>query len=534
MPQPAEERRPLTAPGGGSHKFEKGHLQYNVSFADVVDLDDPEECDEPRCHTVRTLSVASMVSEKSLLHPSPAPPPGSGFSIGPSVYVMCIVSMLCQFSQTISEFVTWFLLEARGFAGTPYGAVHYYGLCVGITTFLPVLLGPVLGYASERLSVRRVLLCTLSISAVGLLVMAFTERAALYPLGVLLSSLQAIRPLRTSYIAAATAPSVRTQAMALQNLCTDHMRLVAILAAKLWGRYAPPPARPLVAAGLRFDALNLSLLTAFAATLLNCAVLLFWFREDPQAGGAQRARVEFTQFVKTTAPDGRVSTADSRQYAHRMLALLCAVAFLHQVSCGFYNVCNLPVLTQHFRFPPVQVQNAKLVQDVLPMPAPIFVAALSRYCQDRLLLLLGFAIALCGMMTYAWPPATSPVQPVLGITLLYWSQAFFFTSLFSLFSKVMGPMGTGARLACLASAAGFGSTCGTMGGPLVRAYGSWQFFFGVVPSLLALALVVNPLCFAHLVDDHPLVRQLLEQWRQDLAQAGHPRKASGAAPGPPP
>jgi len=513
-------------------KGEMESLQHcNVSFRETVEVaqGDPDELllldGVANARAARALSIMSIVSEKSPLPRSflaGIAGPSASQPLRRSVYVMCGISMLCQFSQTLGEFSTWFVVEARGFATDSFSALRYYSVCAGITTFLPVVLGPALGYASEVYGVRRVLLAALSVSVVGSLVMTLTDHPVWYAVGVLLGSLQAVRPLRTAYIAAATHPAVRTRAMALQNLCTDNMRLVAILCTKMWGRWAPMSA---VLLGAPLDPLTLSLLTAASVTSVNFLLVLVVFREETSQHLVHQA-VEFKQYVRTVHPDGRISLADGQQYADRLLGLLCVVAFLHQSSCGFLSVCNLPVLTGHFGLPAEGVANAKLIQDVLPMPAPLLVAALSTRYQDRTLMCSGFGLAAAGMMIFAWPPAASPFQPIIGLTLVYWAQAFFFTALFSVFSKVMGPRCSGARLAALASAAGLGSTCGTLGGPLVGAYGQWTFFIGLAPTFFAILLLANPWCFPLLGCDHPFARQLADQWNADVASAPSFRKIS--------
>ena len=56
---------------------------------------------------------------------------------------------------------------------------------------------------------------------------------------------------------------------------------------------------------------------------------------------------------------------------------------------------------------------------------------------------IGLATAGIGMAVFSWPPGLSALQPIIGLTLIYWSQSFFFTTIFSIFSKIMGPMSTG-------------------------------------------------------------------------------------------
>uniref|UniRef100_A0A7S1NCL5 Major facilitator superfamily (MFS) profile domain-containing protein n=1 Tax=Eutreptiella gymnastica TaxID=73025 RepID=A0A7S1NCL5_9EUGL len=497
-------------------------VDVSSSFSKIVDLDALEGTSDGQM--VRAVSAASLVSEKSLMLADGDTVPLSPSNlkafhhIPDSVWVMCLISMLCQFSQTLSEFVTWFVLETRGW--TKDYTPMYYGACIAIMTLFPVLMNPIWGHFSERYGVRNVIRVALMLSAVGIAIMAFTSEAALYPLGILLESSQGVRPLRTAYIAVVTHPSVRTQAMAFQNLFTDSMRIVAILVTKVWDLLGPTPDEPWVLLGVELDTHALSLLTAWTANILNVGILTFFFQEVSEEKKLLRqnsptAHVELTRLIYVDLGNGGHQPVDSRMYANSMLCIFSLVCLLHQMSCGFFFVCNMPVLAKHFQLQGDAIQDAKLFQDLLPMPAPLLVAYLSKHMQDRTLLVIGFCISGIGMAIFALPPTDHVLRPIFGLMLINWSQAFFYTTMFSLFSKIMGPMSTGYRLALMASAAGLGTSIGTFVSSAAEYYGTFTFCLGVVPSALAMVIMAGPWFYPYLQPDHPVTRTILEHWRHE-------------------
>jgi MFS family permease len=119
---------------------------------------------------------------------------------------------------------------------------------------------------------------------------------------------------------------------------------------------------------------------------------------------------------------------------------------------------------------------------------------------------------------FACPPAFTVYQPLLGMGIGHASQTFFFTAGFSMFSKVMGVRNNGARVATMASFAAMGSTLGSLigGRYTMSIYGTWWFYLTLVPSGIALLLLLTPRFWERLHPLHYITKQVNDAWENDM------------------
>eukprot|EP00667_Euglena_gracilis_P005428 EG_transcript_5467 len=448
------------------------------------------------------------------------------FQIPISVWVMYVVSAICQCAQTLTEFIAWFVIKSRGWAKDQNPA--FYGLTYAISSFVPVVMNPVLGWVSHATSIRTSMVGALAISIAGMLLMVYSFEPLYYAVGYFLYSTAAIRPLRTAYIAQATEAAVRTRAMAYLNLWTDGAKMVGLLSAKVWDHVTPTggqgvPAWTLL--DLQLDRLTMSLLSSVGLFLLAIFSLLFLFREEHCKGslptpGASSMGVQFTKHITVTDPDGTSRTCNAELHGLMIMAMFCAIFMLHQTSCGSVSVSNLPVLTEHFHLNGDQAASMKLVQEILGMPTPLLVAWLSRFVSDRVLFLSGLLLAWTAILVFGCPPGDSVYQPLMGMGIGHASQTFFFTAGFSMLSKVLGVRSNGAKMALLASFAALGSTAGNLlgGRYSMTLYGTPHWALVLAPSAVGLCLMLLPPFWNRLDMEDPVTRQVMESWARDAAE----------------
>jgi predicted MFS family arabinose efflux permease len=162
------------------------------------------------------------------------------------------------------------------------------------------------------------------------------------------------------------------------------------------------------------------------------------------------------------------------------------------------------------------VQNIKLVQELVAIPAPLLIVY-AKDLSDRTLLIIGFIMNTVGMFIFAAPFVQSELQPLFGMILVRAAQPFFFTPACSGYSKMMGVRSSGYALAVLTSLSAFGTTLGSWFGAdlTIRYYGSWMFFISALPSFMAMAIVFSPIYFRRMSADDPLTMAVCKQWQSD-------------------
>jgi len=451
---------------------------------------------------------------------------GDGDRLPTSVWVMYGVSFICQCAQTLTEFIAWFVIKSRGWAKDQNPA--FYGLTHAIGSAVPVVMNPLLGWASHATSIRTAMVSALAVSIAGILLMAYSFEPVHYALGYFLYSTAAIRPLRTAYIAQATEAASRTRALAYLNLWTDGAKMIGLLSAKAWDRLAPavaPSAAAWAPLGVELDRLTLSLFSSVALFLLAILSLLFLFREQHSVqSAALRTRahtaIQYTKAITITDADGRVTLVDGSWHMAGIVLAFSAIFTLHQTSCGSVSVSNLPVLTERLGLSESAAANTKLAQELLGMPTPLLVAALSSRLSDRTLFLLGILLAWAAIIVFGCPPGETIYQPLVGMGIGHASQTFFFTAGFSMLSKVMGVRTNGALVAFVASFAAVGSTLGNiLGGRYsMKGYGTPYFFLTLAPSAVGLAVLLFPPFWRRIGAGDHVTGQVTAQWARDAAE----------------
>ena len=477
-----------------------------------------------RRSTCEVLMLEGKMQHETDAIPETALPEQEAGTIPKSVYVLYLVAFLSHWTQTLTEFITWFVIEARSWSNAE--DTSYYGLVFGIFLFGPVIMNPTVGYLSDYFRIKSVIVGAHVLAAFGLAVMLFAHDKISYALGAFMYACLAVRPLRTTYIAMVTTPLVRTRAMAYLNLFTDGSKLLGVMTAKSISQLAPSLPSYWVSGYGLLSYQDLCLLAALALLVLNTLMILVFFKDETARSDrtkVSKTKVSWSRDIKVVEENGKESYFNGHLFALMITVYFCSIGFLHQVSYGLVNVSNFPVLTYVFGLEEDSIANIKLCQDLIPAPSPMLVALLSNFMADRSIFISGILLAIVGIGIFAAPlgSAMTWFQPLVGMVCMSVSQQFFYTADFSIFSKVLGPRATGIRMASMASASALGATAGAAIGGKVseHLYGSPWFYALTLPSVVALLMMLNPWFFRIIAPGSPVVAQIVEQWQADEAAA---------------
>jgi len=411
------------------------------------------------------------------------------------------------------DFIVYFLITDQSWDSELYGTI------TAIQKFTPVLLNPLWVALAEVVGIKAVIIFALLCAADGILIMTLTSWKLLFCWAACLVAFQAIRPLRMSYVLMATHKDIRTTCTAYLNFATDSMRMLGALTSKFWDHVLPLKD---YTHSVRHRVTNL---TSFVICLINVLVMALFFQNEAGEGSlrkrtASTRAVKWTKYVQVREHDGRTYTINGDRHAMMLTAMTGTFFFSHSLATAIYFVANMPVLCTVFNLDEEYVQNIKLVQELVAIPAPLLIV----WCKnltDRSLLIIGFIMSAVGMLLFGMPLLHSSLQPCFGMIFIRASQPFFYAPACSGFSKMMGVRSSGYSLALLTSLSAFGTTIGSWFGAdfAIKHYGTWWFFLSLVPSALALVIVLSPCFFRRMDLEDPVTSACIHQWEEDEEQS---------------
>mmetsp|Transcript_144723 Transcript_144723/g.252286 ORF Transcript_144723/g.252286 Transcript_144723/m.252286 type:complete len:544 (-) Transcript_144723:34-1665(-) len=436
------------------------------------------------------------------------PPP----TIPRSVKILFVFSAFTMWSEAIIDFIVYYLIQDHGWDSEMYGTI------TAIQKFVPVVMNPFWVAMSEIIGIKAVCICALLCAADGITLLCFTHWKLLFSWGAYLAAFQAIRPLRTSYVLMATHKDIRTKCTAYLNFSTDGMRPLGAVMAKFWDHLMPLKQYTLA------DRHRVTTFSSLVICLVNVVIMLLFFRNEAGTGGFKKPtdkagkpkKIQWTRDVEVV-DNGKTYMINGDRHANLLTSLTGLYFFLHSMACAVYFVANMPVLVNVFNLHEDTVQNIKLVQELVAIPAPLLIV----WCRDRsdrFLLCVGFVINTVGMLVFSCPLVNSQLQPLFGMVMVRAAQPFFYTPACSGFSKMMGVRSSGYALAILTSLSALGTSFGSWLGAefALTYYGTWSFFLiSYFPSLVAMAIVFWPGYFNRMSDDDPVTLALLKQWKRD-------------------
>jgi len=158
------------------------------------------------------------------------------------------------------------------------------------------------------------------------------------------------------------------------------------------------------------------------------------------------------------------------------------------------------------------IYSAILVFGLIP---PLAVAFLSKYLQDRQIVLIGLIIKLIGVSLFL--PIFGKIhewQVVVGYMLVFKATIFFWTASMSLFTKLLGPMSNGTLLGILSSAAQIGPALAQFffAEWTFKVFGTARYASFAIPVAISTALVVWPAYWRRMDSDDEFTHVLLSQY----------------------
>lgn len=179
-----------------------------------------------------------------------------------------------------------------------------------------------------------------------------------------------------------------------------------------------------------------------------------------------------------------------------------------------YATSLQPVLVNVFHVTDSKLGVIYEVIAILAIVPPLLVAVLSRYLEDRQIMLIGLLCKIFGMILFL--PLFGPIrewQVVVGFVLVIKASIFFSTTSMSLFTKMMGPMNNSTLIGMLGSASCLGAAVAQLGlsSFAVELFGSFAVGLFAVPAIWVLSMVVIPERWRSLDPDNEATRLLMKE-----------------------
>uniref|UniRef100_A0A7S0G3Y8 Major facilitator superfamily (MFS) profile domain-containing protein n=1 Tax=Rhodosorus marinus TaxID=101924 RepID=A0A7S0G3Y8_9RHOD len=382
---------------------------------------------------------------------------------------------------------------------------------------VPVIGNIVVGNWLAATSVRTAMMGMLSITILGLLLMITAESKYLFLAGYTLLSLNTSnRIARLTFLSEIVPAKQKTFVMANHALATP---LGAMLGPICWlalvnyqGEAGPWTFIPGVMS-FRLNRFTLVFLLTLLVSLGMMVLVWIYFpganSRDPEKSGTGRS-APIVGPVQLSY-NGAEETVDSGQFRYRVFRYFCMVMFLINFSAGFFQVAFQPILVDYFKVTESSMGLIFETISVLAIVPPLLVALLSRFLEDRQLMLVGICAKMLGMLLYCFPFGKMHVwQPVVGNILIIKASIFFFTSALSLFTKILGPLSGGAWIGILSSVAAVGPAVAQLLALrlVLTIYGTYWYFLFCVPAVLGFFLVAYPWFYKYLDPNREFIQQL--------------------------
>lgn len=414
----------------------------------------------------------------------------STFSRVSAVFVIAVLTMMAM--SSIGPSLLLFMNDSTFTSSTDISA---YVTASALSSAIPVGSNILLGILASKLGPGRALMICSLAAAFGIFVVAVArESVFIFFIGyALYASSNSIRVLRVALLTKIVPEHERTTVLATHALMTP---IGALIGPLIWIAFSS--IRNNVSIGMvSLDRFSLLYFTASGVLLciaVISGVMFHSFGTRDQASGGQEEEQVLGEVVLHES-NGQDITVNLQAYRKQVFVYFCGIMLFVNMSAGIYMTAFQPLLVNSFH-----VSDAKLgvifetvaVFAILP---PLLVALLSRYLLDRQIMLIGLTSKLVGMALFL--PLFGPVrewQVIAGFVLIIKASIFFSTASMSLFTKLLGSMGSASLIGFLASGSSVGPAVAQiiLSDHIVRLFGSFWFGLFAVPAVIGVAMVLWP------------------------------------------
>jgi len=227
--------------------------------------------------------------------------------------------------------------------------------------------------------------------------------------------------------------------------------------------------------------------------------------------------------VDVNLSDGSNHRVNTKVYQRNTFRYFLFLMFAVAGTTGLVMVAFQPILIGVFNSTGKQIgviYTCVLICGLIP---PVLVAFLSKYLQDRQIMLAGLLIKLVGIIlylpissyTFGIDAKITELRVIVGFILVCKGSMFFWASGMSLFTTLLGPMSNSSHLTILSSAAQIGPALAQLffAHRTIHLFGS--FYYGVLalPLLAAIFMVIWPSRWRRLDPDDEFTKVLLRQYQ---------------------
>lgn len=438
--------------------------------------------------------------------PDASPPVPWNFFL---IYVGASLYFMSYSLEAATGSLTLLYFNSKG-----WGNAHrdiLYVACMCTQAAMPIYAAPLLGLWARRRHIKSLLLYCQLVSLAGCLLAAVANRrlVMLVAMNLMAVSGYSTQPLRSSYIARAVQPRVRTKwmaALALSMLLGAAVSPFITLACSS----APLPAQPTraQAASWAYWSVNrytLVYLTGAVVTALVAVLTAAFFREFPNDRSSGKGG--------TSAGDLAVALAEARwrrlrecdRASYRSVQAYFAALFACDgISQGMMSVAIYPVLGDIYEMSAAQMSLITIVLSFVALLPPALAACLSTVLSDRVLMSIGLALKSVGVLFTLIPDGGSSSAGrwlfLVGYILIVKASLFFLMSGTSNLTKQLGDQATPLNMSFNVMARNFGNFAGmALAGPFILSwYHTWAWLVISLPLGLAWLLLLHPHFWARL------------------------------------
>jgi len=429
-----------------------------------------------------------------------------------SVVVIFCLSFFSMCIQMVQSPIQYLYIEDMGWVSDDN--ITYYTIEKLIAVILPVILNPPFGMWQQRRSAKEVYVSILVVVVLGNFLMAFTTNKWAFLVGYAAGQLLIpLRTVRSTYIAKTVDDSVRTQTMALNTAFIPIGALVGSLTARGIGALnSYDKDLEIGAASWHFNQYTLNFAVCGLLGVVNF-IVAFIFMYKPKGGEFGRAvdNKPHPEYVRVNTMVGGERHVHTRRWATRIFVFFCICMFGVNFSMGFVQLAFQPVMVEFFDAGPGELETIFTIISVLALIPPLMVFGFAKYgIQDRYIMVFGLMFKIGGVLCFSCPFTghVSKLQVIIGFICVIKASIFFFTSIMSLFSKILGPYASGGMFGTIGAMSAIGPAIATgVSGPLInKTFDTWYFPLLGIPAIVASILLL--IMFKRLNPERDFVKQI--------------------------
>lgn len=181
-----------------------------------------------------------------------------------------------------------------------------------------------------------------------------------------------------------------------------------------------------------------------------------------------------------------------------------------------------PLLVNRFNASGQELGVIFFIISLLALIPPLLVAYLSRFLQDRHIIVIGLLAKMIGIALFLplFDHEVHEWQVICGFILIIKASIFFFTASMSLFTKLLGIMSNGTLLGILSSCSALGPAAAQLlfAERMLTVFGTFGYAAFGAPVVLAMVIVIHPWFWSRLDPDREFTRVLLREYNSINSQ----------------